>query len=383
MKYVYLFGACGSIGTQTLDVVRQYPDEFKIVGLTLGHDFYQGEKIIEEFKPEIVCYRNKENMDKSSFNGLKCYGDDGLIQVAKFTKYKNELLVNALVGSAGLLPTAYGIKARKNIALANKETLVMAGEQIKALIKEYEVELYPIDSEHSAIWQCLAGENKDEVKSLIITASGGSFRDKKREELINVTKEDALKHPNWSMGAKITIDSATMMNKGFEVIEAHYLFDIEPSKIKTILHRESIIHSMVEYNDNGVKALMSEPDMRGPILYALLYPKHLPYNGKELDLIKLHTLHFEELSTKRFRCLGFAYDAINKKGLYPAVLNAANEAAVRLFLNDKIKFLEIEDIIEKEISKEYFNFNPTIEDILSINKEVYNRIIKEYGGENI
>lgn len=381
MKYVYLLGACGSIGKQTLDIVRQYPNEFKIIGMSVGRDFELSEKIIAEFQPEIVAYRKKENYELSAFKGFKCYGDEGLLEVAAYHKYDNELLVNALVGSSGLKPTEVAIKAKKNIALANKETLVMAGDQIKELIRKNNVKLFPIDSEHSAIWQCLQGEDMKDVKSVIITASGGSFRDKTRDELKGVTKEAALKHPNWSMGAKITIDSASMMNKGFEVIEAHHLFDLPYDKIKTILHRESIIHSMVEYNDFGIKALMSTPDMRAPIIYALMYPKHMPFKGEELDLIKLGSLHFEELSQDRFHCLKFAYEAGIKGGLYPAVLNAANEAAVSLFLNDKIEFLDIERIIETELSKNYDKYNPTIDEILMLNQEIIERLLKEYGGD--
>ncbi len=381
MKYIYLLGACGSIGTQTLDVIREYPDQFKIIGLSVGRDFELSESIIAEFKPEIVAYRTKENMEKSAFDGIKCIGDSGLIEVARYHRYDNELLVNALVGSVGLKPTEVAIKAKKNIALANKETLVMAGDQINALIDEYQVKLYPIDSEHSAIWQCLQGENIEEVKSVIITASGGSFRDKKREELVGVTKDEALCHPNWSMGAKITIDSASMMNKGFEVIEAHHLFKLPYEKIKTILHRESIIHSMVEYNDFGVKALLSTPDMRAPIIYALTYPHHIKFKGNSLDLIKLGTLHFEPLSIERFKCLGYAYAAGKKGGLYPAVLNAANEAAVCLFLNDKIEFLDIEKIIERELNKNYDEKNPSIDEILELNQEIIQRLLKEYGGD--
>ncbi len=380
MKYVYLLGACGSIGTQTLDVIRKYSNDLKVIGLSVGRNSDLAKIIIDEFKPEIVCFRSKEQMDMlANDKFISCYGDDGLLEVASFHKYENELLVNALVGSSGLKPTVCAIKSNKDIALANKETLVMAGDQIKALINEYKVHLYPIDSEHSAIWQCLQGEDKREVRNVIITASGGSFRDKTRDELIGVTKEQALNHPNWSMGAKITIDSASMMNKGFEVIEAHHLFDLPYDNIKTVMHRESIIHSMVEYNDLGIKAHLATPDMRGPILYALLYPHHLDYSGEALDLLKLKTLHFEELSVERFPCLEYAYEAGVKGGLYPTALNAANEAAVKLFLNDKIEFLDIEKIIKNEISKDYSNQNPTIDEILELNDEIQTRILKEYG----
>lgn len=380
MKYIYLLGACGSIGTQALDVIRKYSNELKVIGLSVGHDSNLAQKIIEEFKPEIVSFRTKEQMEElKNPSFISCYGDEGLLMVASYHKYDNELLVNALVGSAGLRPTVEAIKASKNIALANKETLVMAGDQVKALMKEKNLKLYPIDSEHSAIWQCLQGEDRREVKSLIITASGGSFRDKTRKEIENETKEDALKHPNWNMGAKITIDSASMMNKGFEVIEAHHLFDMPYDKIKTVMHKESIIHSLVEYNDLGIKAHLASPDMRGPILYALMYPHHLDYDGEALDLLKISCLHFDELSEKRFPCLAYAYEAGRKGGLYPTVLNAANEAAVKLFLNDKIKFLDIERIIRSYLDKEYPNPNPSIDEILVLNDEIQIKILSEFG----
>lgn len=381
MKYIYLLGACGSIGTQTLDIIKKNKNEFKVVGISVGRDLKLAKKIIDEFTPEIVCFREKSHLDLfGDYEGIKYYGEEGLLKLASYNKYPNELLVNALVGAAGLAPTVEAIKQKKDIALANKETLVMAGTLVNQLLKKYNVKLYPIDSEHSAIWQCLQGEDINQVKSLIITASGGSFRDKKRDELVNVTVNDALNHPNWSMGAKITIDSATMMNKGFEVIEAYHLFNIPVEKIKTIMHRESIIHSMVEYNDLSIKAQLGTPDMRIPIQYALLYPNHKEYEGKSLDLLSVGTLHFEPLSVERFKCLGYAYDALKKGGLYPTVLNAANEAAVNLFLNGKIKFLQIEDIIETELGRIYTNDDPTIDEILDLNKEIQERIIKEYNG---
>ncbi len=312
----------------------------------------------------------------------KCvYGDEGLNEVASYHKYESETFVNALVGIAGLLPTIYAIKAKKEICLANKETLVVAGDLIKALVKENGVDLIPIDSEHSAILQCLQGEVKSDVKRLIITASGGSFRDKTRDELIGVTKNDALKHPNWSMGAKITIDSATMMNKGFEVIEAHYLFDIPYEKIDTILHPESIVHSMVEYNDGSIKAQIGASDMHIPIQYALRYPSHNNLDGKSLNLIGLN-LNFMELSTLRYPCLKYAYMVAKKGGIYYAVLNAANEAAVYLFLNDKIKFLDIEKIIYEEITNnEYESISYNLENIIDISKKIIDKIVVRYGGK--
>ena len=378
MRDVYIVGAQGSIGLQSLDVIREYNNEFKVIGLSLGRDLSKAKKIIEEFKPEIICLREKQNIDLS-YNPIIVYGDSGLLEIARYKKSNDSLFINALVGIAGLLPTVEAIKSGKNIALANKETLVVAGDIINSLVKEYNVSLLPIDSEHSAILECLVGENKKDVKRLIITASGGSFRDKTREELKDVTKEMALNHPNWKMGSKITIDSATMMNKGFEVIEAHHLFGISYDKIDTILHKESIVHSMVEYDDGVIKAAIGSADMHTPIAYALRYPHHEKINNKPLDLIGLN-LHFEKLDMERFPCLKYAYDAANKGGIYPAVLNAANEAAVRLFLNDKISFLDIERIIYTEITnKKYEAIIPTLENIIKVSNEIILNITERYG----
>ena len=335
MKNLYILGSCGSIGTQTLDIVRKYPNEFKVVGMSLGSNLELALSLVEEFKPEIICYRDKSHKLELSYNPIVTYQDDGLISIARYTKYDNEWLVNALVGVSGLIPTVEAIKSSKHIALANKETLVVGGDIINELKALYNVKLLPIDSEHSAILQCLAGEDMEEVNKLIITASGGSFRDLDRASLENVSVKDALKHPNWKMGAKITIDSATMMNKGFEVIEAHYLFGIDYDNIDTVLHKESIVHSMVLFNDGSIKAQLGISDMRIPIAHALFYPKHIPLDLPKLNLLGLN-LDFKELSTKRYPCLEYAYIAAKKGGLYLAVLNAANEAAVYLFLNEKI-----------------------------------------------
>ena len=377
MKYLYIVGSLGSIGMQTLDIVRDNPNEFKVIGLSVGRNLELAKRIIEEFKPEIVSYRTKEKVELS-YKPIEVFGDEGLIKVSEYSKYDNEVFVNALVGISGLLPTVSAINAHKTICLANKETLVVAGDIIKEMVKKHNVDLIPIDSEHSAILQCLTGEKKSEVNRLIITASGGSFRDKTRDELIGVKKEAALKHPNWSMGSKITIDSATMMNKGFEVIEAHYLFDMPYEKIDTVLHRESLIHSMVEYNDGSIKAHLGVSDMHIPISYALCYPDHRNLDNK-LNIFGLN-LHFEELSKKRFPCLEYAYIAANKGGIYYAVLNAANEAAVGLFLNDKIEFLDIEKIIYEEINKdEYANIEYNLDNIIKVSYETIDRITKKYG----
>lgn len=378
MRYLYIVGALGSIGMQTLDIVRENPEEFKVIGLSVGRNLELAKKVIEEFKPEIVCYRTNDK-PSLSYKPIEVFGDEGLKEVSSYSKYNDEVFVNALVGISGLMPTVMAIKTRKTICLANKETLVVAGDIIKSLVKEYNVSLVPIDSEHSAIAQCLTGEKKEEVKRLIITASGGSFRDKERSELLNVTKYDALKHPNWSMGSKITIDSATMMNKGFEVIEAHYLFDMPYEKIDTILHRESIVHSMVEYNDGSIKAHLGVSDMHNPISYALRYPHHAKQEIKSLNLFGLN-LHFEELSLDRFPCLSYAYMAAKKGGIYYAVLNASNEAAVSLFLNDKIKFLDIEKIIYSEITNDkYSNIEYNLTNVIDVSYKIIDEIIRKYG----
>lgn len=378
MKDLYILGACGSIGTQTLDIIANYPNEFRVVGLSLGRDLKLGQELVDKFHPEIVCVREKSHINQIRNNAKICYGDAGLIEIAQYKSSNEEVLVNALVGSSGLKPTIAAIKAKKNIALANKETLVMAGEIINKLVKENDVYLHPIDSEHSAIWQCIRGEDRSDIKRLIITASGGSFRDKKREELIGVTKEDALKHPNWKMGAKITIDSASMMNKGFEVIEAHFLFDIPYDNISTVMHRESIVHSLVEFNDTSIKANLGTPDMRIPILYALSYPRHVKTKNLTDLMLEGKTLHFETLSQERFPLLAYAYEAGKKGGFYPVALNAANEAAVYLFLQDKIKFLDIEKIVYEYINKDYSNIDYNIDEIIELDKKIQTEIKRRF-----
>lgn len=378
MKDIFLVGACGSIGTQTLDIIANYQEEFRVVGLSLGRDLKLGQELIDKFNPEIVCVREESHLEKIKTKALVCFGDAGLIKVAEYPSVNEPIFVNALVGSAGLKPTIAAIKTKKNIALANKETLVMAGEIIKNLVEENQVFLHPIDSEHSAIWQCLRGENKDDIKKLIITASGGSFRDKVRSDLVNVTKEDALKHPNWSMGAKITIDSASMMNKGFEVIEAHFLFDIPYQNIETILHRESIVHSLVEFKDTSIKANLGTPDMRIPILYALTYPRHQATPSLNELLLEGKVLHFEKLSQERFPLLAYAYEAGRKGGFYPVALNAANEAAVYLFLNDKIKFLDIEKIVFEYLNRDYSSLPYNIDEIIKLDAMIQTEIKRRY-----
>ena len=379
MKKIILLGANGSIGTQTLDVIKD--KEFKVVGMSVGHDLELAKKNIAEFNPEIVCTRTFNDMLQlqKEFNMKIVYGDEGLIEVATYMPNEEILLVVALVGSIGLAPTVKAIEIGRNIALANKETLVMAGDIVMDLAKKHHVTIFPIDSEHSAIYQSLVGENKEDIKRLIITASGGSFRNLSREELLNVTLSDALKHPNWQMGAKITIDSSTMMNKGFEVIEAHHLFDIPYEKIDTILHPESIIHSMVEFKDSSIKAQMGVSDMRIPILYALTYPNRVVYDNN-LSLIN-RNLTFKELSFERFPCLKMAYEAGMKGNIYPTVLNASNEAAVNLFQQGKISYLAIEKIIAEALANTKEVEELSLDIILKVNKEVQEEILIKYGGE--
>ncbi|MGM9986522.1 MAG: 1-deoxy-D-xylulose-5-phosphate reductoisomerase [Bacillaceae bacterium] len=365
MKQISILGATGSIGTQTLDVVRKHKDQFNVTAFSIGRNIALGEELIHEFKPKLVSVINKDDAQRlqAKVSGTKIvYGQEGLTEVA--LAQEAEVVVTAVVGSVGLQPTMEAIKAKKTIALANKETLVTAGHLVMKAAKENEVAILPVDSEHSAIFQCLNGESEKEVNRLIITASGGSFRDKKREELTNVTVSDALNHPNWSMGAKITIDSATMMNKGLEVMEAHWLYDMPYDKIDVLLHKESIIHSLVEFKDTSVMAQLGTPDMRIPIQYALTYPHRISLtDAKQLQLWEYGQLHFQKMDFERYRCMKFAYDAGKIGGSMPTVLNAANEVAVDAFLKEKITFLQIEDLVEKAMEQHVVIKDPTLEEI--------------------
>ena len=372
MKKISLLGATGSIGTQTLDVIRTYPEKFRLVAMSFGQNLALGEQIIQEFKPKLVSVSTKEMRDRIIYNvpaGTNVmFGEEGLIEVATYSE--SDVLLNSIVGSVGLKPTLAAIEASKTIAIANKETLVTAGHIVMESAKNNGVQILPVDSEHSAIFQCLNGENKSEIFKLILTASGGSFRDRSREELEGVTVEQALAHPNWSMGAKLTIDSATMMNKGLEVIEAHWLFDIPYEQIDVILHKESIIHSMVEFQDTSVIAQLGTPDMRIPIQYALTYPERLELPQiKRLNLIEIGKLHFQEASFDRFRCLKMAYEAGKIGGTMTAVLNAANEVAVAAFLENRITFLQIESFVEKALENHNLIQHPTLEEIIEADKE--------------
>ena len=377
MKQLYLLGASGSIGVQTINVIKQYQHEFKLVGVSFGNRNEAHTKaVIETFKPEIVCLRDESSVSTYQQlypNTTFVSGDDGLLAIAAYPK--RGLLINALMGSVGLKPTVLAIKQQKDIALANKETLVMAGDLINDLVSEYHVKLLPIDSEHNAILQALQGEALKDIKSITITASGGSFRDLSRDDLKRVTKQDALKHPNWSMGDKITIDSATMMNKGLEVIEAHHLFRLPYDQIETLIHKESIIHGMVTFKDESVKAVLGFPDMRMPILYALSYPSHYALDLKPLNLGLLGQLTFKPMDYERYPLLQLAFEVGKKGGLYPVVMNAANEKAVSLFLNEQITFLDIETLVIKAVSTFKDNIaKPSLEDILACNQKIYESV---------
>ena len=375
-----ILGVTGSIGLQTLDIVRNSNGAFTVLSVTCNSNLSKLREIIKEFSPKYVSIGKEDELEtlRSEFPHVEFgYGTKGLIKAAIYPCDGESLVVNAVVGSVGLEPTVEAIKAKRNVALANKETLVIGGEIIKPLLKEFGVMLIPIDSEHSAIHQCIKGEDKA-VKNIIITASGGSFRDLSRDELVGVTVKEALNHPNWSMGAKITIDSATMMNKGLEVIEAHYLFDIDYDSIKTVLHKESIIHSLVEFNDSSLLAHLGHPDMRVPINYAINYPVRVPYKGKKLDLVELGSLHFEELSYSRYPLLKMAVESGKKKGLFPCTLNAANEGAVQLFLDGVITFLKIEEIVEECLNTFEDDKLVTLEKLLRRDKEVKEYVKSKY-----
>ncbi|WP_416150916.1 1-deoxy-D-xylulose-5-phosphate reductoisomerase [Salipaludibacillus sp. HK11] len=378
MKYINLIGSTGSIGVQTLDVIRSHPDQFQIEALSFGHNVEVGMKQVEEFRPTIISCSTKEAAEKITqqltYPAVVLDGQQGLIEVATYGD--SDLLVNAVMGRIGLEPTLKAIEAGKDIAIANKETLVTAGHIVTEVSRKKGTKIIPVDSEHSAIYQCLHGNSEKEVSKLILTASGGSFRDLTREELKSVTVNDALKHPNWQMGAKITIDSATMMNKGLEVIEAKWLFNMPYEKIDVLLHKESMIHSMVEYIDGSILAHLGTPDMRVPIQYALSQPDRLDLKGGDrLKLWEVGSLHFEKMDYKRFKCLEMAFQAGIQGGITPTVLNAANEVAVSLFLAGKISFLGIEDIVDRALQTHTPMKNPSLEDIVFIDEETRQAVL--------
>ncbi|GMQ29183.1 1-deoxy-D-xylulose-5-phosphate reductoisomerase [Algoriphagus confluentis] len=377
-KRIAILGSTGSIGTQTLDVIRQHPEDFEVEVLTAQNncDLLIAQAL--EFKPNAVVIGNEANYPKVKealiSHDIKVFaGQKAIAQVVEMDTI--DVVLTALVGYSGLIPTVHAIKAGKQIALANKETLVVAGEIITALAKENGVNIYPVDSEHSAIFQCLVGEFHNPIEKIILTASGGPFRGKDRAFLETVTREQALKHPNWDMGAKITIDSASLMNKGLEVIEAKWLFGLKTEQIEVVVHPQSIIHSLVQFEDGSIKAQLGLPDMRIPIQFALSYPHRLKSDFERFDFTKYPQLTFEQPDMKTFRNLQLAFDALAKGGNAPCVLNAANEIAVAAFLNREVGFLEMSDLIEETLTKASFVAHPSLEDYVASDAEA--RMITE------
>ena len=368
MRNIAILGSTGSIGTQTLEIVRENND-LNVVSIAAKSSINKLEEQVREFKPDIVCVYDEKAASQfkvmiSDTNTKVVSGMEGLIEAATYKSA--ELVVTAFVGMIGIVPTVEAIKAGKNIALANKDTLVTAGHIVMDLAKKNNVKILPVDSEHSAIFQSLNGENSKEIDKILLTASGGPFRTKTKDDLKTVTLEDALKHPNWSMGRKITIDSATMVNKGLEVLEAKWLFDVDVDNIQVVVQPQSIIHSMVQFNDGAVIAQLGVPDMKLPIQYAIYYPERRYLSGDRLDFGKIGQITFEDPDFEKFKGLELAYESGRIGGSMPTVLNAANEKAVAMFLNRKIGYLEIADIIEYCMSKHNTIENPTIEQILEI-----------------
>ncbi|ADK14376.1 MULTISPECIES: 1-deoxy-D-xylulose-5-phosphate reductoisomerase [Clostridium] len=375
MKRISIIGATGSIGTQTLDVLRKQKGDFQLIGVSANSSVDKLLHIIDEFNPKYAVLTEKESYlkIKDIFSNKKSntkilFGVDGLNTIASLPEV--DMVVTSVVGMIGLVPTIKAIKAKKDIALANKETLVVGGELVTKLSKENNIKIFPVDSEHSAVFQCLQGNNFDEVANLILTASGGPFRGKTKDQLSKVTVKEALNHPNWSMGKKLTIDSATLMNKGLEVIEAHFLFNLPYENIKVVVHPQSIVHSMVEYRDGSVMAQLATADMRLPIQYALNYPKRKEAVIDKLDFYSVGNLSFEKPDTDTFRPLKLAYEAGRIGGTMPAILNCANEEAVSLFLANKINFLDIGNILEECMNKFTSQSTYTLDDLLDLEIKV-------------
>lgn len=378
-RNIAILGSTGSIGTQALDIVRENPDHFEIYALTANENIDLLIKQAEEFSPEVVVIANENKYTrlKEALQHLPVKvwaGSESIAQVVQSEPI--DMVLTAMVGYSGLKPTINAIKAGKVIALANKETLVVAGELITSLAIEHKVPILPVDSEHSAIFQCLNGE-RSPIEKIILTASGGPFRNHSAEQLAKVTKAEALKHPNWDMGAKVTIDSASLMNKGLEMIEAKWLFDVTPDQIEVVVHPQSIIHSMVQFEDSSIIAQLGLPDMHLPIQYALAYPNRLKSNFERLDFFKLKTMTFEKPDMERFRNLAFAFEAARVKGNMACIMNAANEIAVAAFLKDKVGFLEMSEVIEKTMHKTSFIQAPSYEDYVQTDTEA-RHIAKEF-----
>lgn len=383
MKNISILGVTGSIGTQSLDVIRKNTEEVKLISIAANNSHEEVISIINEFAPKYVAMMSEKateiikNYVRENSLDIEVYsGIEGLNKIVTIKEV--DLVITSVVGMIGLVPTMEAIKAGKDIALANKETLVAAGDIVMKAAKEYGVKILPVDSEHGAIFQCLRGNEEEKVSRIILTASGGPFRGRKREELVHIKAKEALKHPKWNMGQKISIDSSTLMNKGLEVIEAHWLFNASYDDIEVVVHPQSIIHSMVEYNDGSVMAQLADPDMRLPIQYAINYPKREEKVIKPLDFSKISTLTFEKPDMETFRCLKIAYEAGKQGGNSTAIMNTANEMAVELFLKDKICYLDIENIIEDSLNTFEYVSNPTLEEIIELDKKVREYIIKTY-----
>ena len=373
-KQLCILGSTGSIGTQTLDIVRAYPERYSVYALCAHRSIDKLVSQAREFHPEVVCIADESlyeelsrQLSAISYQGKVWAGDDAIAQVV--TMPSIDIVVAAMVGYAGLRPTIEAIKAGKTIALANKETLVVAGEIICELAQQYHTPILPVDSEHSAIFQSLVGEDRSEIEKILLTASGGPFRTYSLEQMQSVTAADALKHPNWEMGAKITIDSASMMNKGFEVIEAKWLFGVPVEKIQVLVHPQSIVHSAVQFTDGAIKAQLGAPDMRLPIQYALSFPERLAADFPRADLLKLGSLTFEEPDLQRFPNLGLAYEVMRRGGNMPCVLNAANEVVNLAFREGRCGFLQMSDIIARTMVKAPFIAKPTYENYVETDKE--------------
>ena len=371
-KNIAILGSTGSIGTQALQVIAEHSDLFEVFALTANNSVEQLIEQAKTFNPKVVVIANEQKYQhlKEALDGLsiKVYaGADAIAEVVQMEPI--DIVLTAIVGYAGLRPTMEAIRAKKTIALANKETLVVAGDLITRMAKENNVKILPVDSEHSAIFQCLEGANGNPIEKILLTASGGPFRTKSLQELAEVTKEQALHHPNWMMGAKITIDSASMINKGFEMIEAKWLFDVSPAQIEVVVHPQSVIHSMVQFEDGAVIAQLGIPDMKLPIAYALSYPKRMRSGALRLDFSNYATLTFEKPDTLRFRNLAYAIEALNKGGNMPCILNAANEIVVDAFLHDRIGFIEMSDIIEQTMTKAAYINTPSYDDYVMTDEE--------------
>lgn len=383
LKNVSILGATGSIGTQTLDVIRKEKDKFKLIAITANKSYEKVIEIIKEFKPEFIgmmdenSYIKVDEYCRNNFPYIKVMGGAESLNIAA-TLQKINIVVTSVVGMIGLVPTIKAIRAKKDIALANKETLVVAGEIVMKEAKEAGVRILPVDSEHGAIFQCLQGNKQEEVEKLLVTASGGPFRGRSLTELEDIKPEDALKHPKWNMGKKISIDSATLMNKGLEVIEAHWLFNVDFDHINVVVHPESIVHSMVEYIDGSVISQMATTDMKLPIQYALNFPKRNKSVVSKLDFYKLRKLTFEKPDMETFKCLKLAYEAGRRGGNMPTILNAANEVVVDLFLNNKISFLQIQSIIEECLNKFDYVKDINLDTILETDNKVREYIIGKY-----